>query len=410
MPPNKPGLPASPFVVPAFRSFWTASTISHFGGLIQMVGASWMMVELTPSPALVTLVHSSSTLPFMLLALPAGAIADSFDRRMIMIAAQSFMLTVSVALAAAAASGWLTPGLLLAFTFAIACGNVFHAPAWHASVGGMVPKTILPAAVAYNSMGFNVARLAGPAVGGVLVAAAGPTAAFLVNALSYTYLIRVLARWKPAMVPAAKARQPLFSAMADGLAFVARTPDLRTVLARAFLIAIACAAIPASLPLVANDLLGGGPMIFGALLGAFGLGAVSGALLVRHLRAYLRSEGLVRCGAVALASAAGLLAASGSMVLSGLAIVVAGAGWVVSLSTLNVSVQFLAERWVLARCLAIYQMTSFGTMAVGSWFTGQIAERSGVRVALAVAAVMLVCAALAGFVQRLPDLHAENME
>ncbi|RYY42134.1 MAG: MFS transporter, partial [Sphingomonadales bacterium] len=154
--------PASgPFAVPLFRAVWMASLVSNFGGLIQSVGASWMMTSLGASPQMIALVQASVSLPIMLLSLWAGAVADNLDRRRVMLAAQSFMLLVSAGLAIGAWLGWITPWTLLAFTFLIGCGTAINGPAWQASVGDMVPRPMLPDAVAYNSMGFNIARSTG---------------------------------------------------------------------------------------------------------------------------------------------------------------------------------------------------------------------------------------------------------
>ena len=197
----------SPMRYPVFRAVWIASTVSNFGALIQSVGASWMMISIAQSADMVALVQASIALPIMLLSLVAGAMADNLDRRLVMLGAQTFMLLVSAALAICAWLGVITPWLLLPFTFLIGCGSAFNAPAWQASVGDMVPRAELPGAVALNSMGFNIARSVGPAIGGAIVAAAGAAAAFAVNAASYIALIVVLARWRPvraADAPAAR--------------------------------------------------------------------------------------------------------------------------------------------------------------------------------------------------------------
>ncbi|MGB3929713.1 MAG: MFS transporter, partial [Sphingobium sp.] len=193
--------PPSPFSIPTFRAIWLASLASNFGGLIQSVGAAWMMTSLSASPLLIALVPAATTLPIMLLSLWAGAVADNLDRRKVMIACQVAMLLVSATLAATAWAGWMTPWLLLGFTFLIGCATAVNGPAWQASVGDMVPRAVLPSAVAMNSMGFNLARSIGPALGGVIVATAGAAAAFLTNAFSYVALLTVLFRWRTTLPP-----------------------------------------------------------------------------------------------------------------------------------------------------------------------------------------------------------------
>jgi MFS family permease len=194
----------APLRYPVYRSIWLATLASNFGGLIQAVGAAWMMTTLTSSAGMVALVQASITLPIMVFSLAAGAIADSFSRRGVMLTAQLFMLAVSVVLAATAWLELLNPWLLLGFTFLIGCGTALNNPAWQASVGDLVPRHDLPAAVALNSVGFNLTRSVGPAIGGAIVAAAGAAAAFAVNAVSYFALIFVLSRWRPSSLSAKK--------------------------------------------------------------------------------------------------------------------------------------------------------------------------------------------------------------
>src|SRR5690606_37654336 len=278
-------------------------------------------------------------LPVMLLALAAGAIADGLDRRHVMIGAHLFMLLASLALAVCAWGGWLTPWLLLLFTFLVGCGGAFNSPAWQASVGDMAPREHLTSAVALNSMGFNLARSVGPAVGGAIVAAAGAAAAFAVNAVSYVPLLVVLARWRPYREPRLLPREGLRNAMAAGVRYVALSPAIRTVLLRAAVFGIGSVSIMALLPAVAAHAGAGGPLTHGLLLGAFGLGAVLGALGSARLRRLMSAENIVRVASAGFALAAVTTGYSGSLPLTMAAAMLAGAGWVLALSTFNVSVQ-----------------------------------------------------------------------
>ncbi|MDP5278904.1 MFS transporter [Sphingomonas sp. DG1-23] len=402
--------PRSPFDLPLFRTVWIASLASNFGGLIQSVGASWMMTSLSGSPQMIALVQASVSLPIMLLSLWAGAVADNLDRRRVMLAAQCFMLLVSALLAAGSWAGILTPWLLLAFTFLIGCGTAINGPAWQASVGDMVPRALLPSAVALNSMGFNVARSLGPAIGGAIVAVAGAAAAFLANAVSYVGLIAVLARWRPDLPPARLPRERILVAMAAGIRYVRLSPPIRTVLIRAALFGFAASAVPALMPLVARDIIRGGPLTYGLLLGAFGVGAVAGALGSQWLRRRFSTEGLVRLAAPALASGAATTAATDWLALTLLALALCGAGWVVALSTFNVSVQMASPRWVVARALSLYQMAAFGGLAGGSWVFGMVAGGHGVATALLAAAGVQLLSVAAGLLWRLPAVSQLNMD
>ena len=400
----------SPFSVPTFRAIWMASLASNFGGLIQSVGAAWMMISLSASPMLIALVPAATTLPIMLLSLWAGAVADNLDRRKVMIACQSWMLVVSALLAVTAWAGWMTPWLLLAFTFALGCATAINGPAWQAAVGDMVPRAILPSAVAMNSMGFNLARSVGPALGGVIVATAGAAAAFLTNAVSYVGLLVVLSRWEPELPSKSLPRERLALAMRAGVRDVAMSPKIQLVLLRAAVFGIGASAVSALMPLVARDILGGGALTFGLTSGAFGVGAVTGALSTRHLRARLSVEHIVRYAALMLALGTAITGMSSWLGLALLGYLLAGFGWVTALSTFNVSVQMSAPRWVVARSVSLYQMSAFGGMAIGAWLFGWLAESQGVVEALYASAAVQFVAALIGLMRPLPQIGDDNLD
>ncbi len=380
----------SPLSVPIFRAVWIASMASNFGGLIQSVGASWMMTSLGGSAEMIALVQTSTALPIMLLSLWAGAMADNLDRRKVMLGAQCFMLLVSLGLAGAAWAGLMTPWLLLSLTFLIGCGTALNSPAWQASVGDMVPRSALPSAVALNSMGFNIARSVGPALGGLIVAAGGAAAAFLVNATSYLSLMSVLVRWKPDVPPRLLPREKLGVAMGAGLRYVAMSPPILRIMVRSVMFGVPASAVSAMMPLVARDIVQGGAFTYGVLLGFFGIGAVGGALGSGWLRQRLSMESRVRLASAALAAGAATTGISPYLPVTLAALALAGSGWVVALSTFNVSVQMSSPRWVVARSLAIYQMAVFGAMAGGSWMFGIIAEGHGPVLALHIAALILI--------------------
>ena len=383
---------------------------SNFGGLIQAVGASWLMTSLSGSAEDVALVQASTALPIMLFSLMAGAIADNLDRRKVMLCAQGYMIGISTLLAWFAWNDWLSPWGLLAFTFAIGCGNAFNNPAWQASVGDMVPRAALPGAVALNSMGFNLARTVGPAIGGAIVAVAGAAAAFLTNAVSYIGVIIVLFRWQPEVKPRMLPRERIDTAMAAGLRYVAMSPNIRIVLGRGCVFGFAAAAIPALMPIVARDLIVGGPLTYGTLLGAFGVGAVAGAMSTVQLRARLTTEGIVRLASVALFLGALGTGLGRTMWVTAPALMIAGSGWVLALSTFNVTVQLSTPRWVVGRALSLYQMATFGGMAGGAWAFGTIAEGYGVTAALLTASVLQAAGGFLGLILPLPGSGDEDLD
>jgi len=400
----------SPFRHRIFLSVWIASLASNFGGLIQSVGAAWLMTSITKSADLVALVQASTTLPIMLFSLMAGAIADNFDRRKLMLASQLFLLLVSAALTLCAYFGLITPWLLLAFTFLVGCGNAFNGPAWQSLVGEMVPRSDLPGAIALNSMGFNIARSVGPALGGIIVAAFGAFAAFAVNAVSYLGLITVLARWQPVVIPRTLPPESLGAAMAAGIRYVAMSPNLAVVLLRGAVFGLSAIAVQALMPLIARDLILGGPRTYGLLLGAFGAGAVGGALLTARLRHLLSLEALVRVAFISFAVCAAVAGLSTLVLLTAPAMALGGASWVLALSSFNATVQLSSPRWVVGRALALYQMATFGGMALGSWIWGTVAERFGAADALLIAACVLVVGAVLGIRFSLPEMKTPNLD
>ncbi|HEY6630619.1 MAG TPA: MFS transporter [Rhizobiaceae bacterium] len=407
--PVRPGALA-PFDSSVYRNVWFATLASNLGSLIQGVGAAWMMTSISTSADFVALVQASTTLPIMLFSLVSGALADNYNRRTVMLIAQCFMLVVSVALALVAYGGAMTPWLLLTFTFLIGCGTALHNPSWQAAVGDMVPRSHVPQAVALNSMSFNLTRSVGPAIGGAIVAASGAAAAFAANAFSYVALIIVLFRWKLEIPASSLPREPLGLAISAGLRYVAMSPNIEKVLLRGFVFGISAISTLALLPLVARDIIEGGPLLYGVLLGAYGVGAIGGAFLSGRLRGVVSNEWIARIGFVAFAVSATIQALSTTAWLSCIGLLIGGASWVLTLAMFNVTVQLSTPRWVVGRAMSLYQMATFGGMALGSWIWGVIAEGHGPAAALlASAGLMLVGAALGIFI-KLPEHAALNLD
>lgn len=402
--------PLSPLRHPSFRLIWTATLASNLGSLVQGVGAAWKMAELTPSEGMVALVQASTTLPIMVLAVAAGAIADNFDRRRVMLAAQCFMFVVSVALSLAAWFDLLGPWSLLAFTFLLGLGSALHLPSWQASMRDLVPREDLAAAVTLNSMSFNLMRSVGPALGGVIVASLGAAAAFGLNAVSYLAVIYALFRWRPPVEDRNLPAEKLGSAIRAGLRYVSLSPNLTRVMGRAFLFGIAAVALMALLPLVTRDRLGGGATTFGVMLGTFGLGAIGGALSSPLIRRTASIEAIVAGGFLGFAAGTAVVATATTLVAAVPGLLVAGASWVLSLSHFNVSTQLATPRWVVGRALAIYQTMAFGGMAIGAWLWGWVAEEISIPVALYSAAVLLLAGALMGRIWPMPNLNDVNLD
>ena len=388
---------------PAFRNLWFATLASNFGGIVQAVGAAWLMTSLTSSEGMVALVQTSVTLPIMIFSLTAGVFADNFDRRKIMLWAQAFMCLASVGLAVLAYMGLLTPWVLLSFTFLIGCGTALNNPSWQASVGDLVTKEELPSAVSVNSIGFNMMRSVGPAAGGAIVAFFGAAAAFAVNAASYVAIISALVAWKPKPRTSALPREHFGSAFAAGLRYVAMSPNLVRTIIRGFLFGLSAIALQALLPIIVRETLNGTSLTYGILLGAFGVGAVFGAMASRQLRARFENEAVIRIGFGGYALCYAVLALSPPVAVAGMVLFIAGACWVLTLSLLNTTMQLSTPRWVVGRVLALYQTGTFGGMAAGSWLWGAVAEEGGMTVALLGAAIAIAGGLVFGLFAPLPD-------
>ncbi|MEQ1941246.1 MFS transporter [Mesorhizobium sp. VNQ89] len=407
--PARPGA-LDPFKSNVFRNVWLATLVANLGSLIQGVGAAWMMTSIASSADLVALVQAAATLPIMLFSLISGALADNYNRRTIMLIAQAFMLVVSAVLALLAYAGMITPWVLLAFTFLIGCGTALQNPSIQAAVGDMVPRSQVPAAVSLNAMSFNITRSVGPAIGGIIVAAAGAAAAFAVNAVSYLALIAVLLRWKLETPKSHLPRESLGLAISAGLRYVAMSPNIEKVLLRGFVFGFAAISTLALLPLVARDLVGGGPLLYGVLFGAYGVGAIGGAFLGGRLRGMIENEWITRIGFVAFAVSATIQALSATAWLTCIGLLIGGVAWVLTLALFNVTVQLSTPRWVVGRAMSIYQMAIFGGMALGSWVWGMVAESHGPAEALLASAALMLVGAAIGFFIRLPGYTELNLD
>jgi len=394
----------APLRQPLFARIWIASLVSNFGGMIQAVGAAWLMTSLSRSADTVALVQAAQSLPMLAFALVFGAVADIYDRRLVMLSAQTLMLVFSVALAAMTYMGLTTPFWLLAFTFLIGCGTALHTPAWQASVSEQVQRHDLPRAIALNGLGFNLARSLGPAAGGLVVAMAGAPAAFLVNAATYLGLIVVLAAWRRPKTPRTLPAERLAPAVLAGLQYARLSPTLSTVLIRAFLFAGAGSAIWALTPLVARQVLQGGPAVYGLLLGGLGAGAVGAALGSNWLRQRFSTETIVRGAGAAFAVAMVVVAVSPWLPVTLAALVVGGMGWMLSMSSFNVTVQTFSPGWVVGRSVSLFQTAMAGGLAIGSWGWGLAAQGTSVQAAIGLSAAAAAATTLLGLRWAVPVL------
>ncbi len=399
---------AAPLRHTIFRRIWLASLVSNLGILIQGVGAAWAMTQMTSSADKVALVQTALMLPVMLISMPAGAIADMHDRRIVALISLSIALCGATALAVLAWFNLVTPNVLLGLCFVVGSGMALFGPAWQASVSEQVPAETLPSAVALNGISYNIARSFGPAVGGIVVATAGAVAAFAVNAVLYLPLMVVLFMWNRAHEPSRLPRERLNRAIVSGIRYIANSPSIRIVLSRTLVTGLIGGSVSALMPLVARDLLHGGAQTYGIMLGAFGMGAVLGALNIAEVRKRLSGEAAVRACAISMAGAIAAVALSTNAVLTAAALVLAGAVWMLAVALFNIGVQLSAPRWVAGRSLAAFQASIAGGIAVGSWGWGHLTDYAGVETALLVSAGLMLVSPLLGIWLRMPPVGARN--
>lgn len=386
----------APLRYPIFRRTWLASMLTNLGILIQGVGAAWAMTQMTSSAGQVALVQTALMLPIMLIALPAGAIADMHDRRIVGLMALSIELCGATALTGLDWLGLTTPTLLLALCFVVGSGMALMGPAWQSSVSEQVPAEALPAAVALNGISYNIARSMGPAVGGIVVAAAGAVAAFALSALLYLPLMLALFLWKRISEPSRLPPEKLNRAMVSGVRYIINSPSIKIVLVRAMVTGVIGGAVISLMPLVARDLLHGGAETYGIMLSAFGLGAVIGALYVAEVRKRMSGEAAIRACALSMGGAIAAVALSHQPVLTAAALVLAGMVWMMAWVVFSIGVQLSAPRWVAGRSLAAYQAVSSGGIAVGSWGWGHLTDAAGVDTTLLISAALMFASPLLG--------------
>lgn len=385
---NQPGGTLAPFRYPAFRAIWIANLASNTGSMIQSVAAAWLMTDLTPSHRLLALVQSSATVPILLFGIFAGAIADNFDRRRVMLFAQIGMLVASAGLAAMTFAGWITPYLLIFFTLTVGTGTALNSPAWQASVRQQVGLKDLPQAISLNTISFNLARSVGPALGGLLISLSNVSLAFALNAFSFIAMIVVLLRWKPDWEP--RERKPILPAIVLGIRFCAGSSPIRRILARGLVMGFGLAGYQALVPAVVRGPLHGTEIDFGLMLGMFGIGSIVCALFITRLRRRFGTEWLIIGATAAFVVAQTILGSAHSLAQALPATLIAGAGWVATFTTINVAMQMRSPEAILGRCLSIYQAVSFGGMALGAWVWGALADWRDLPFALHAASAWLV--------------------
>ena len=389
----------------SFREIWMSSLFSNLALLILGVAAAWSMTSLSDSAQDVGLVQTTLMLPFLFLAMPAGAIADSYDKRVVAMIALTAAVVCNVTLTTIAVVGGLTPAILLIFCFLTGCANALFAPSWQSSVPEQVPAEDVGDAVALNSISFNIARSFGPAVGGMIIATAGAAMAFGVTALLYLPALLAFFRWKRVPEPPRFPPERVARATISGIRFILHSSAMRAVILRTAAYCVAGSSIVGLMPLISKDMLGGDALTYGIMLAIFGVGAVIGAIYLARLQALLPDGWHTEIAAAVVGICVLVLAANRLFTVSLAVLLVAGISWTQLLTSLNLAVQVGAPRWVGGRVLAAFQATAAGGFAIGSWLWGYLAEVTSIPGSLVVSGLTLMaCAAAGRFVKGSADL------
>ena len=354
---------------------------------MQGVGAAWLMTSLTTNPLFIALIQTAAALPFFLLALPAGSIADIFDRRKLLLGAEAWMFVLAAGLTVATICRVMTPWLLLLLTLGLSMGDAAEAPAWRAIFPDLVSKDELPAALALNGIEFNLARAVGPGLGGFVIAALGVSAAFGFNAVAFLGVFFVLLRWKKRAVAIGKVPSETFrGAMSAAVRYVRYSPGIRALLLRSAILIFFTSSFWALLPTAATAL-SRSPIAYGFLLGFFGVGAVFGATVLQRTRSKVSTETLLSLSTATFALVTLSLALLRSPAVLCVLMLFGGASWTTLMSLFNIMVQELAPDWVRARVLAVYLFVFQGSVALGSTLWGYVALHTNIHTTLAIASI-----------------------
>jgi MFS family permease len=395
-----------PLRVSIFRNLLLADVVADVGAFMQSVGAAWLMVSLGAGPIYVALTQTAASLPYFLLALPAGSAGDIFDRRKLVLATETWMMGIALLLAVLTIGGLMSPWLLLVLTFLLSAGDAFETPTWRAILPELVPKDDVAAVSALNGIEFNLARAVGPALAGLVITVAGVAAAFVVNCVSFFGVILLVVRWKRPIRPRTAPAETLTGATVAAIRYVRHSPAILTVLLRTGAVMFFSSALFALLPTLARSV-NKTALGYGLLLGCFGFGAIAGALAMQSASERWSTETVVSAGVVILGLV--MVAIGGLHSLSTLAAVmlIGGTAWVIFTSLVSALVQNLAPDWARSRVLAIFILVYQGSYAFGTVIWGAFAQRASVRTALVYAGIGTVANIALPLFAKIPDTTAD---
>jgi MFS family permease len=391
--PNQPSA-FSPLRSRIFLAIWIAAMTSNIGSLIQSVGEKWQMTQLTPSPLLVALIETGTTLPILVLGLAAGAIADIVDRRRWLITTQVFMMAVAGILSLLTFLHMITPAILLVMAMLIGIGSSLSMPAFQAILPELLPKRELVGGVSLNSAGYNISRAIGPALGGLIVGWLGAGWAFLLNAVSFLAVVAVLWRWRRHAPAQDLPSERFLGAMKVGFRYVRHSRPLQIILVRTIGYIWFSGVIFSLLPALAIHQLKLGSSGFGLLMSCIGAGAVCITFALPRLRHRYSANQLLGGFILLAVFAQTVIALIPHTLTVAICLFFAGMSWLAIFSTINTAIQLSVPSWVKARAFGAYQMAWGGAIAFASAFWGAVAERWGLQTGFALSALGMLIAFL----------------
>jgi MFS family permease len=395
---------------PVFRAVWIATIASNIGTWMQDVGNAWLMTSLSPSPFLVSTVQTAESLPLFLLALPAGALADVLDRRRVLVVSQLWMCAAAAGIGCLTLLGLVHPTTLLLFAALLGTGAALAAPAFQSIVPELVPPEDLSGAVGLNALAVNISRSIGPALGGLVVAAAGPGVAYMLNAASFVFVAAVFWRWKRKHPVSTLPAERIVSGIRTGVRFVIHNGPLRGVLARNCAFMIGASGLWSLVPIVVRSQMHLGPAPYGILLGFLGLGALVAITVLPTVRLHVSIDRLVVIASVFFAIATFALAFIRVPVVLAPFLFLGGIGWVTALGALNVSAQKAVPSWVRSRAMAAYLVVWFGSMTVGSIVWGGLASHFSTTLSLTASASLMLLGSIVSLRYRLSAVTSLDLE
>ena len=376
----------------AYRALWTANVIGNIGVWMPGVAGAWLMTNLTSDAFPVALMQTATTLPALLVGLPAGSLADRMDRRVLLLLTQVWMFVTVLVLALLTELNLVTPWVLLLCTFALGSGAAMNAPTWAALLPDVVSRPQVPIAISMNSAGYNMARAIGPAIGGFIVALVGAAATFALNAAAFAVTFGIVVSWRPKSGSRSGnlQREAFARTILTGLRYAWKTDEQRLVLVRTTVWMVCAGALWGLLPLVARRDLGLDAPGYGLLVTCVGVGAVVGSFCLPWLRRRLSTNRVLIMNIVIFTVMLLTMAWVRFVPLVCVTLALGGSAWTTSNQNFQIAVQMGAPAWVRARAIAVYLLVFQGGLAIGSALWGAVAEHSDDRTALTCAALGLM--------------------